>query len=66
MEEMGQMEDEMRRAEDLIKMRKEHAERKALGSKRYVTMGQSFQGFFGPEFQIFSDVQKLSIYYTEP
>ncbi|XP_045194150.2 pre-mRNA-splicing factor ATP-dependent RNA helicase PRP16-like [Mercenaria mercenaria] len=45
-EEMGQMEDEMRRAEDLIKMRKEHAERKALGSKRtqIVTPGRREPG----------------------
>lgn len=34
MEEMGEMEEEMRQAEHLIKLRKEHAERKALGSKR--------------------------------
>lgn len=31
------MEEEMRQAEDLIKLRKEHAEKKALGSKRYYT-----------------------------
>ena len=33
-EEMGAMEDEMRQAEELIKTRKDHADKQQVGSKR--------------------------------